>query len=447
MGAAQFTRILIYPLTLTLTIMKSDAHRLNEITRRSFVERMAQAAFGISLLPWIPSESLGAEVPSPPTGPGFGKAKAVIMLQLSGGLSQIDSFDPKTGASKGPSTAISTQAGYQISSFLPEIAKIADKICVIRSMTAKVGVHEQARYLMRTGFEKRGTIVHPTLGAWAQHYLGASHETLPSSVCINRPSNHGNGFFPATMSPLPILDPDEGLRHAIAKADSSTMEKRLNLLREMDRKFTDQVKDPIVAAYNDFYESTLRLMKGKDLERFDLDKEPADLRAKYGKNRFGQGCLLARRLIEGGVRYVEVESGGWDMHKDLEGAMEDRGTEFDTAFAALINDLDSRGLLDSTLVVVATEFGRKPQFDGSGRGHHPSVFSCVLAGGGAKRGFVYGASDAAGGEVASDPVTVGDLHATVAHACGLPIQKSVMSSSGRPFTIGNKGKPVSGVFA
>ena len=429
--------------------MKSDLLRLNEISRRSFVERMAQAAFGISLLPFVPGESLrAAEIPQAGTkGPGFGKAKAVIMLQLSGGLSQIDSFDPKTGASKGPGDAVSTKAGFQISSFLPGTAKIADKITVIRSMTAKVGVHESARYLMRTGFEKRGTIVHPTIGAWGQHYLGASHATLPSSVCINRPSNHGNGFFPASMSPLPILDPDEGLRNAISPADAATTEKRLALLGEMDRKFTSTVKDSGVAAYNEFYESTLRLMKGKDLECFDLNKESADLRAKYGKNRFGQGCLLARRLIEGGVRYVEVESGGWDMHKDIEGGMEDRGSEFDTAFAALVSDLDARGLLDSTMVVVATEFGRKPQFDGSGRGHHPLVFSCVLAGGGAKRGFVHGASDAAGGQVASDPVTVGELHATVAHACGMPIEKNVVSPSGRPFTVGNKAKPVSGIFA
>lgn len=429
--------------------MKSDLLRLNEVTRRAFVERMAQAAFGISLLPFVPGEARAAEAAAPVAarGPGFGKAKAVIMLQLSGGLSQIDSFDPKTGASKGPGGILSTKAGYQVSSYLPETAKIADKITVIRSMTAKVGVHEQARYLMRTGFEKRGTIVHPILGAWAQHYLGASHQTLPSSVCINRPSNHGNGFFPATMSPLPILDPEEGLTNAVPQAEAPILEKRLALLKDMDHQFTDKVKDSSVAAYNDFYESTLRLMKGKDLQCFDLEKEPAELREKYGRNRFGQGCLLARRLIEGGVRYVEVESGGWDMHKDIEGGMEDRGAEFDTAFAALISDLDSRGLLDSTMVVVATEFGRKPQFDGSGRGHHPLVFSCVLAGGGAKRGYVHGASDAAGGEVDRDPVTVGDLHATVAHACGMPIETPVVSPSGRPFTIGNKGKPVGGVFA
>lgn len=429
--------------------MKSDHTKLNELTRRMFVERMAKSAFGLSLLPCLSPQSF-AEEAAQATGqakPGFGKAKAVIMLQLSGGMSQIDSFDPKTGASKGPGSAVSTKADFQVSSFLPEIAKIADKITVIRSMTAKVGVHDQAQYLMRTGFEKRGTVAHPTLGAWAQNFLGPSHPTLPSSVCVNRPANHGNGFFPATMSPLPILDPDSGLQNAIAKADSTVMEKRLSLLRRMDSTFSDAINDPAVSAYNDFYESTLRLMKGKDLECFDLEKEPAELRDKYGRNKFGQGCLLARRLVEGGVRYVEVESGGWDMHKDLEGGMEDRGAEFDAAFAALVADLDSRGLLDSTMVVVATEFGRKPSFDGSGRGHHPLVFSCALAGGGAKRGYVHGASDAAGGDVKSDPVTVGDLHATIAQACGLPVEKAAISASGRPFTIGNKGKPVNGVFA
>jgi hypothetical protein len=425
--------------------MKSDHTKLNEMTRRMFVERMAKSAFGLSLLPYVSELSFAKEISQ--AKQGAGKAKAVIMLQLTGGLSQIDSFDPKTGASKGPGSAVSTKAGYQVSSFLPEIAKIADKITVIRSMTAKVGVHEHAQYLMRTGFEKRGTLVHPTLGAWAQNFLGPSHQTLPSSACVNRPADQGNGFFPATMSPLPILDPDGGLQNAIAKADSVVMEKRLSLLHQMDSNFSNAINDPNVSAYNDFYESTLRLMKGQDLQCFDLEKEPTELRDKYGRNKFGQGCLLARRLVEGGVRYVEVQSGGWDMHKDIEGGMEDRGAEFDTAFAALISDLDSRGLLDSTMVVVATEFGRKPTFDGSGRGHHPLAFSCALAGGGAKRGYVHGASDAAGGEIDRDPVTVGDLHATVAQALGLPIGEVVLSPSGRPFTVGNKGKPVSGVFA
>jgi Protein of unknown function (DUF1501) len=419
----------------------------DELTRRAFVERLAKTSLGLSIMPFLPGTSRAAENAGQQRGPGFGTAKAVIMLQLNGGMSHIDTFDPKAGPSKGPADAIRTAADYQVTSYLPNSAKIADKLCVIRSMTARVGVHESARYLMRTGYEKRGTVVHPTLGAWAQHYLGASHSTLPSSVCVNRNANSGNGFFPATLSPLPILDPDEGLKNSTSPTDTARQEKRLALLAELDGKFSESAKAPAVSAYDEFYQSTLRLMKGKDLEVFDLNRESPALRTKYGQNRFGQGCLLARRLVEGGVRYIEVESGGWDMHRDIEGGMEDRGAEFDTAFATLISDLDSRGLLKSTLVVVATEFGRKPQFDGSGRGHHPLAFCSVLAGAGVKRGITYGASDAQGGRVESDPVTVGDLHATIGWAAGLPIDKEAISPSGRPFTVGNKGKPLAPVFA
>lgn len=420
----------------------------DELSRRALIERLAKASLGLSILPFLPGAAKAAQPAAPGArGPGFGSAKAVIMLQLSGGMSHIDTFDPKSGPSKGPADAIKTTADYQVTGYLLNTAKVADKLCVIRSMTAKVGVHESARYLMRTGYEKRGTIVHPTLGAWAQHYLGASHPTLPSSVCVNRSSNSGNGFFPATMSPLPILDPSGGLKNSTPSTDPATQEKRLALLAEMDDKFVKEQQAPAVSAYREFYDSTLKLMKGKDLQAFDLSQETPALRTKYGQNRFGQGCLLARRLVEGGVRFVEVESGGWDMHKDIEGDMEDRGTEFDTAFAALIGDLDSRGLLDSTLVVVATEFGRKPQFDGSGRGHHPLAFCSVLAGAGLKRGLTYGASDNLGGRVASDPVTVGDLHATIGWAAGLPIDQEAISPSGRPFTVGNKGKPLTALFA
>jgi hypothetical protein len=412
------------------------------LSRRTFVERCAQAAFGLTLAP-----ALASAADLAPRGAGFGKAKRIIMIHLDGGLSHIDSFDPKEGATKGPGTSVSTKAGYQLSSFLPEITKIADKITVIRSMTAKVGVHESARYLMRTGFEKRGTIVHPVLGAWAQHYLGASSKTLPSSVCVNQSSGHGNGFFPATYSPLPILDPDAGLTNSRPPVPEDKAAKRQQLLAQLDAGFSSRVPDENVRAYSDFYDTTMQLMKSSDLAAFDLNAEKSELRESYGRNKFGQGCLLARRLVENGVRFVEIHSGGWDMHKELEDAMEERGGEFDRAFAALVADLDARGLLDSTLVAVTTEFGRKPNFEGNGRGHHPLAFSTVLAGGGVKRGFVYGSSDEKGYKAAENPTSPGDFHATIAWAAGMPIEKEVISPSGRPFTVGNKGKPAMGVFA
>ena len=419
------------------------------IDRRRFVESCAKAAFGLSVLPLMDQRAAAAEsaASSAARGPGFGVAKNIIMLFMDGGMSHIDSYDPKTGPNKGPGTPISTKGDFQITSFFPETAKVANKITVVRSMSAKVGVHESARYLMRTGFEKRGTIVHPVLGAWAQHYRGPSSKTLPSSVCINQSAAHGNGFFPATYSPLPLLDPESGLANSRSLVPEPKTQARLDLLSKINESYLKKATDENVRAYSDFYDSTMGLMKSPDLKAFDLSGESAEMRARYGKNRFGQGCLLARRLVENGVRFIEVHSGGWDMHKDLEDAMEDRGGELDKAFGALISDLDSRGLLSSTLVVITTEFGRKPSFEGGGRGHHPIVFSSVLAGGGVKGGYAYGASDDKGHSVKSNPVTPGDLHATIAWAAGLPLSDEVISPSGRPMTVGNKGKPASGVFA
>jgi len=433
--------------------MTPDSLR-DPIERRLFVERCARYAFGLTVLPMlagnVSAAGKAAQVSAAANasrGAGFGKAKRVIFLELQGGLSHIDSFDPKTGDSKGPGNAISTKAGYQLTEYLPETAKIADKITVIRSMTAKVGVHANAQYLMRTGFEKRGTIIHPMLGAWAQHYLGPSHKTLPSTVCVNRPANHGNGYFPASFSPLPILDPDQGLANSSAQVSDDVQAKRLGLLERLDATFGKKMADENVKAYGDFYDTTMQLMKSSDLKAFDLSAESAETREKYGRTKFGQGCLLARRLVESGVRFVEVQSGGWDMHKQLADGMEDRGGEFDRTFAALVADLEARGLLDSTLVAVTTEFGRKPSFDGGGRGHHPIAFSTVLAGGGVKRGYVHGASDAKGYEPADKPMSVGSFHATIAWAAGLPIEQEVITPSGRPMTVGNKGKPAADVFA
>ena len=411
------------------------------LARRQFIERCALGAFGLSVLPDLTFANPVA------VANGFGKAKRIIFLQVKGGMSHIDTFDPKTGPTKGPGDSIRTKADFQVTEYLPKIAKIADKISVIRSMSAKVGVHGPAQYFMRTSFTQRNTIKHPNLGAWARHYLGESHATLPSSACINTAPKHGNGFFPTAYSPIPILDPETGLRNIKTRGGSEALGKRLALSEKLSSFFSARYPDQNVKAYREFYDNTLRLLRSKDLDSFDLGKEPEPMRRKYGMSKFGQGCLLARRLVETGVRFVEVATEGWDMHNNLEGEMEDLSPPFDQAYAALISDLDARGMLDSTLVVLATEFGRKPQYNGNGRGHYPICYSSVLAGGGTKHGFVYGSSDKEGA-YPDDPVTVHDLHATIGWAAGLPLKKEVRSSSGRPFVVGGtKAKPVHGVFA
>jgi len=424
--------------------MKQLLNSLDAQTRRQFVERCAASSFGLSILPtgW-----LAAKEPTDQEPAAFGKAKNVIWLMLNGGLSHIDSLDPKKGKSKGPAGAINTSADFQVTEFFPKFATVANHVCVIRSMEAKIGVHKPAQYFMRTAYEPRGTILHPNLGAWGSHYLGRSSKNLPSSVCVNRRSDQGNGFFPSSYAPLAIGDPRKGINDVESIGGKSTAKKRQALLNGLDADFRRKFNDKSVNAYNGFYDDALALMKSKELKAFDLSDESEKQRAAYGNNSFGQGCLLARRLVGSGVRFVEVKHDGWDHHKALADEMADVAPVFDQAFATLITDLEQRGMLDSTLVVVATEFGRKPNFDGDGRSHHPVCFSTVLAGGGAKAGFVYGKSDDMGYYVDENAVSIGAFHASIAYAAGMEIEKPAISPSGRPMTVGDGEKPVLELFA
>lgn len=427
--------------------MNSEFLRVDPMTRRSFAEMLAKTTLGVSLLP-LAAQAEKAVDEANTKLPGFGKAKNVIWLQMIGGMSHIDTFDPKTGETKGPKDPISTKAGYQIGGVFTSLAKDnSDQIAIIRSMTSKTGVHASGQYLMRTGYEQRGTIKHPTIGAFAQKMLGPSHKTLPSSVCVGRGPDHGNGFFPASYSPLPIHDPEAGLQYA--QGDSAdVLDKRLALLNKLDNGFRSKFQDINVKAYTDFYDNTMQMLGSTELQAFKIADEPSELRSKYGmKSKFGQGCLLARRLIEHKVRFVEVAFGSWDMHNDIDDAMDDKGGQLDTALSALLGDLQSRGMLSSTIVVVCSEFGRTPKINSrSGRDHYPKVFSTVLAGGGIKGGTIYGSSDKDGKEVADKQTTIQDFHATVGHALGLNVEQQTIAPSGRPFTVANKGHVITELF-
>ncbi|MDB6072977.1 MAG: hypothetical protein JWO89_617 [Verrucomicrobiaceae bacterium] len=422
--------------------------QLDPLSRRAFVEGWAKAALGVTVLHHTEGLLAATEATAAVTGPGFGKAKNLIFLQMVGGMTHIDTLDPKEGDTKGPTDPIKTKAGFELGGTMTKLAEQSDKISIIRSMTSKTGVHAAGQYVIRTGYEQRSTIKHPALGAWAEHFKGRSHKTLPSSVCVNRQPNNGNGFFPASFSPLPILDPDAGLQNSKPEVSGDVMHKRLALLDKLDGGFRERFQTAGVKSYTEFYENTVQIMSSKDLEAFSIADEPSDLREKYGKNKFGQGCLLARRLIEKGVRCVEVASGGWDMHLNIDDALKDRGAEMDQGVAALLEDLKQRGMLDSTIVVLCSEFGRSPKINGnSGRDHHPKVFSTMMAGGGIKGGFIYGASDKGGFEVADKSVTIQDFLTTIGWAMGLPVDEVAMSPSNRPFTVGDKGKPVLEMFA
>lgn len=424
-------------------------NQLDSISRRSFCERWASAALGVTVLHGTGGILAAAEAaqPTAASGPGFGKAKNVIFLQMTGGMTHIDTLDPKDGPTQGPKKPIATKAGFQLGGIMENLAKNADKIGIIRSMSSKTGVHAAGQYVIRSGYEQRGTIKHPNIGAWAQHFKGSSHKTLPSSVCINRQPQNGNGFFPSSFSPLPILDPDAGLQYAESDASPEALIKRLVLLDQLDAGFRERFQTADVKSYTQFYDKTVSIMSSTDLEAFQLDDEPAALKEKYGRNKFGQGCLLARRLVEKGIRYIEVAKGGWDMHNNIDDALDDHGGELDVALSALLEDLQERGLLESTLVVLCSEFGRGPKINqNGGRDHHPKVFSTLLAGGGVKGGFVYGSSDKEGHAVADKQVSIQDFLSTIGWSLGLPVDEVVMSPSNRPFTVGDKGKVVMDMF-
>lgn len=425
-------------------------NKLDTITRRAFCEGWAKTALGVTVLHGTSSSVSAAEkaAAAPASGPGFGKAKNVIFLQMIGGMTHIDTLDPKDGPTQGPKAPIKTNADFQLGGTMENLAKHADKISIIRSMTSKTGVHASGQYLIRSGYEQRGTIKHPNIGAWAQHFKGPSHKTLPSNVCVNRQPQNGNGFFPSSFAPLPILDPDAGLQYSQSEASPEVLTKRLAMLDKLDAGFRERFQTASVQSYTQFYDKTVSIMSSTDLEAFRLSEEPAALREKYGQNKFGQGCLLARRLVEKGIRYIEVAKGGWDMHNNIDEGLEEHGTELDVALSALLEDLKERGLLETTLVVLCSEFGRGPKINGNdGRDHHPKVFSTMLAGGGVKGGYIYGSSDKEGMAVADKQVGVQDFLTTIGWSLGLPVDEVVMSPSNRPFTVGDKGQVIADVFA
>ena len=416
--------------------------KLDAASRRQFMFNTAKSALGVSVLSHFDALHAAAEPAAKK-----GKAKAVIALYMGGGMTHIDTWDPKTGETKGFKDPLSTNAdGIQLGGYMTKMAKQANKISIIRSMTSKTGAHGPGNYLMHTGYDPRGTIIHPTLGSWAHHHLGRSHPTLPSSVSIGT-GNSNAGFFAPSLAPIPISNPDGGLQNAKATVDDSTFKDRLGLMSELDSSFRSKFNVAPVKAYSEFYDETMKLLTSSDLEAFDLKKESDATQKLYG-NGFGRSCMLARRLVQHGVRYVEVNMGGWDMHNDVDAAMSRNGAAMDAGFAALLEDLEKTGLLATTMVVMFSEFGRTPNInDNKGRDHFPKVFSTVFAGGGVKGGYAYGASDKDGKEPADKQVTPQDFIATVGAGLGLPIEKVVFSPSGRPFTVGDKGTAVTDIFA
>lgn len=431
----------------------SSIFKADELTRRQFMTNAARAYLGVHLFPMLGGTLASAAPADVAKG---AKAKHVIYLFMSGGMSHVDTFDPKPKKKEvmGKTETIPTKAdGLMLGHYLKNTAAVADKLCVINSMNSTQGAHEQGAYIMHTSYPMRGTIKHPSLGSWVLKLGGRIHPELPGFVAVNSPPDHaGGGFFGAKYAAALIGSPDEGLQDSHLASGVSTIdfERRLTLADKLNREFHGRYPNADVQAYEELYREAIALMNSKDLKAFDLREEPEATRKLYGSGRFAQGCLLARRLVENGVRFVEVQLGGWDTHYDNFTGVAGRCQEFDQAYAALITDLEKAGKLQDTLVVVATEFGRTPELNvehQNGRDHHPTAFSCVLAGGGIKGGVNHGLTDASGDKVKEGIVSVQDFNATIAHALGLPYDTVLMSPTKRPFKIADKGVPITTLFA
>ncbi len=429
--------------------MNKTFNNIGELERRRFMSYAAKGFLGVSILPWaIPERSFGAGLGLNRPLNTAPKAKNVIYLYMSGGMSHIDTFDPKPGTETGgPTQAIKTKSeGIKIAENLPLLANHADKIAIVRGMTSTKGAHQQGNYFMHTSYAQRATIVHPSMGAWMTKLDGRFNPTLPGAVIINGGSRHPlSGFLPSTHQPLAVGNPNDGLRNCrmLKGFSEQGFEKNLDLSNKLDRKFVQKYDLKKVHAYTSMYEDAVRLMKSKDLKAFDLSEEKDNLRESYGEDNFGQGVLLARRLVERQVRFVEVQLGGWDTHQNNFTRVPERTAILDQALSALLDDLSKRGMLDETLVVLATEFGRTPIINvNEGRDHYPKAFSCMLAGGGIKGGQVWGKTDKEGREVVEQKVEIPDFNATIAYSLGLPLDQIIYSSTMRPFTLTDKGQPI-----
>jgi hypothetical protein len=416
--------------------------KVSECSRRSLLLHAAKTTLGLSVLP---SFLNGADLNKPDKKP---PCERVIFLYMRGGMSQTDTFDPKEKHNiGGKSKPVKTQSpDLLLSDQLPKLALQASDLSVIRSLTTKTGAHSQARYVMHTGYRQRSGMTHPQLGSWAQMFLGKSHPVLPSSVLVAS-GNPGPGFLPPDYSPLPIGNASRGIKDLLPEIDKQQLDRRVKLAQKFSAAFSHYFPHDDVKAYNDFYDQTVKFISGDMAEPFDIQREPANLKNQYGNHPFGQGTLLARRLVERGVRYVEVTSSqNWDSMHSGTNSLDRLSNELDGTVSALMTDLRDRGMLDSTMIVVTTEFGRTPKVKGNGgRDHHPNGFSAMMAGGGIQGGIAVGETD----DYGRDPFPEfepKDIHATIATALGITGTK-IRRLPGRPTFLGGKPKPIREILA
>lgn len=418
--------------------VKANKHGVT--SRRDFLRAVGAAGVAAGAVSWTDAIALAADDLRK-------RNKSCILLWMAGGPSQFETFSPKPNHANGGETkAISTSVpGIQIAENLPKLADMMDEIAIIRSMTSKEGSHPRASFYMHHGYLPMGGVKFPTLGSNVAHQIGDAASELPSFVRIGgRGQNTGNaGFLGVDFDPLVLQNATKPPANSEPTTDRRRYTRRLELLNRLQSDFAAREGSDLVADHRKLVENASQMILSPKMEAFDIEREPSKMRDAYGRTNMGASCLLARRLIEHGVTFVEVNVGGWDTHDDNFERVKELTGQIDQPAAQLIADLRSRGMLDDTLVVWMGEFGRTPKINArAGRDHYPRAFNVALAGGGVRGGQVIGKTDAAGADVTERPVQVKDLFSSIYTLLGIDPDHENMSHIGRPITLVDEGAPV-----
>ena len=421
------------------------------LDRRMFLHVGVAGALGLTLDQFLRLQAADAPKPGEAAKKGP-KAEALIHIFLPGGSAHQETWDPKPNAPieyRGEMAQVKTNVeGVLLNECLKQTANVTDQITICRAMTHGEAAHERGTHNMFTGYRPSPAIVFPSMGSVVSHELGVRNNLPPYVAIPNMPTNYaGSGYLSSAYAPFSLgSDPANGgfKVQDLSLPGGVTPERftaRRDLLDTVNEHFRSKEKSDNLDAMDTFYQRAYGLISSeKARDAFDINKEDAKLRDAYGRNAAGQRLLMARRLVEAGVRFVTLTYGGWDMHGGIVQGIKSQLPQLDQAFAALINDLKGRGMLDKTLVMISSEFGRTPKINGTaGRDHWPKVFSVVMAGGGFKKGFVYGKSDATASEPDEDGLTVEDLGQTVYHCLGIDATKKLMSPGDRPIDIIREG--------
>jgi hypothetical protein len=436
LGFAQFERNGISTLMSAAETFGDKNMQSNHLPRRTLLS-LGLAAMGAAALRG--SKDAWAQSAKP-----VAAADYIIVLWMNGGPSHLDTFDPKPGRKvMGPMKSITTAIpNVQFGEFLPLLAKEAKKLAVLRGLTSKEGSHERAQSLGHTGYSPNPTAAYPSLGSWASKSLGRREPELPAYVSIGGPGGP-SGFFGQAHAPFVVSNPGLAPDNTDMGVSDERFRRRTEALTMLEDAFVKKTSGPLIPERRAVYDSAFRLMRSPKLRAFDLEDEPAATISAYGDSTFGRGCLTARRLVEAGVRYVEVTLDGWDTHQDNHGRVKKLCGTLDPAMSSLVKDLADRKLLDRTLVLCLGEFGRTPTLSSDeGRDHHPAAFSALLAGGGIKVGQAVGQTDEDGNKVVADKIATADLFATLASRLGLDPAETVQAPSGRPITLTDGGSVV-----